>query len=283
MGAARILTVNADDFGFTRGVNRGIVDCHLRGILTSTTLMANGEAFEDAVRLAREHPTLDVGAHFALVQGRSLVTGEPLPATVAELVCALALRRLDPYQELKAQLEKILAAGVRVTHFDTHKHTHLLPPVLEAVLRLAQETGVRWVRRPFDLPLPASRRGTPPAVRVARRAMALAERRFEQRICRAGCRTTDHFAGFQWTGRFDSSDVASLLRALPEGVTEFMTHPGYCDEELRKARTRLKESREAELRALTDPRVREALREAQVRLASYAQLEELAGEAQRPK
>ncbi|MCX8006403.1 MAG: ChbG/HpnK family deacetylase, partial [Burkholderiaceae bacterium] len=199
MGAARILTVNADDFGFTRGVNRGIVDCHLRGILTSTTLMANGEAFEDAVRLAREHPTLDVGAHFALVQGRSLVTGEPLPATVAELVRALALRRLDPYQELKAQLEKILAAGVRVTHFDTHKHTHLLPPVLDAVVRLAGEFGVRWVRRPFDLPLPASRRPVPAGTRLARRAMTALEKRFEKRFRAGGVRTPDHFAGFQWT------------------------------------------------------------------------------------
>lgn len=280
--AARILTVNADDFGFTRGVNRGIVDCHLRGILTATTLMANGEAFEDAVRLARETPTLDIGAHLVLVQGRSVRTGRPLPASVAALVRALALARLDPYEELKAQLEKILAAGVRITHLDTHKHTHLLPPVLDAVLRLAQEYGVRWVRRPFDLPLPASRRGVPAGVRLARRAMRAMEQRMIERIWHAGCRTTDHFAGFQWTGRFDSEDVVCLLKALPEGVTEFMTHPGYCDDELRRARTRLRESREAELRALTDPRVREALREAGIRLASYAELDARGNGAQRP-
>jgi len=280
--AARILTVNADDFGFTRGVNRGIVDCHLRGILTATTLMANGEAFEDAVRLARQTPTLDIGAHLVLVQGRSVRTGRPLPATVAALVRALALARLDPYEELKAQLEKILAAGVRITHLDTHKHTHLLPPVLDAVLRLAQEYGVRWVRRPFDLPLPASRRGVTAGVRLARRAMRAMEQRMTERIRLAGCRTTDHFAGFQWTGRFDSEDVVCLLKALPEGVTEFMTHPGYCDDELRRAATRLRESREAELRALTDPRVREALREADIRLASYAELDARGNGAQRP-
>jgi hopanoid biosynthesis associated protein HpnK len=279
MAARRILTVNADDFGFTGGVNRGILHCHLHGILTSTTLMANGEAFDDAVRLARLHPTLDVGAHLVLVQGRSVLTGQPLPATVSALARALALRRLDPYRELRAQLEKILAAGVRVTHLDTHKHTHLLPPVLDAVLRLAREFGVRWVRRPFDLPLPASARGIPAGVRLARRAMGALERRFAERIRAAGCRTTDHFAGFQWTGRFDADDLAALFRTLPEGVTEFMTHPGYCDVELLGARTRLKQSREAELRALTDPRLRQALGEARIVLASYAQLEELAGEA----
>lgn len=271
--AARILTVNADDFGFTEGVNRGILDCHLRGILTSATLMANGAAFDHAVELARAHPSLDVGAHLVLVQGSSLLTGEPLPQSVPELIGALALRRLHPYSELRAQMERILSAGVRVTHLDTHKHTHLLPPVLDAVLRLAEEHGVRWVRRPFDLPLPASRQPVPAAVRLARRAMAPLERGFQRRIRSRGVRTPDQFAGFQWTGRFTAEDVVALLGALPGGVTEFMTHPGYCDDELRRARTRLRESREEELRVLTDPRVRQAVEDSRIRLASYADLD----------
>jgi len=272
MPPARILAVNADDFGFTRGVNRGIVDCHLRGILTSATLMANGEAFDDAVALAREVPSLDIGAHLVLVQGLSLLGGRPLPPTVPALVRALAFGRIRPYEELRAQVEKILAAGLRITHLDTHKHTHLLPPVLEAVLRIAEEYRVPWVRRPFDLPLPAARRTPPAGVRLARRAMAAVERRFEERIRRSGCRTTDHFAGFQWTGRFTSEDLIALLGALPPGVTEFMAHPGYCTEELWRAKTRLKASREAELRALTDARVREALRANGIRLASFAEI-----------
>jgi predicted glycoside hydrolase/deacetylase ChbG (UPF0249 family) len=185
---------------------------------------------------------------------------------------ALALKQLEPYAELRAQLEKILAAGVRVTHLDTHKHTHLLPPVLDATARLAEEYGVRWVRRPFDLPLPASSRPVPAKVRLARRAMAPLESRMERRLRQCGVRTTDHFAGFQWTGRFTADDVIALFRVLPEGVTEFMTHPGYCDGELRRARTRLKESREEELRVLTDTRLREAIESCGIRLASYADL-----------
>lgn len=272
--AARTLTVNADDFGFTRGVNLGILHCHRSGILTSATLMANGAAFEHAVELARSNPTLDVGAHLTLVQGSSVRDGRPLPASVAALVRALALRRLDPYAELKAQLEKILAAGIRVTHLDTHKHTHLLPPVLDAVLRLGREYGIRWIRRPFDLPLPASRTRVPPAVRLARGAMAPLQRKVEARIRAAGLRSTDHFAGFQWTGRYTAGDVAQLLRSLPPGKTEFMTHPGYCDEELRRAPTRLKESREEELRVLTDPQIRQAVQESGIRLSGYADLDE---------
>src|SRR5207245_3541269 len=80
------LVVNADDFGFTPDVNEGIVEAHCRGILTATTLMANGAAFEDAVRLAGEHPTLDVGCHLVLVSGYSVLTGRPFPPTVPELL-----------------------------------------------------------------------------------------------------------------------------------------------------------------------------------------------------
>src|SRR5499427_10716150 len=157
-GSIRLI-VNADDFGFTRDVNAGIVDAHRDGILTATTLMANGDAFDDAVRQARETPSLDVGCHLVLIQGRSLLTGRALPATLPQLLAALARRELRVYDELAAQVRHIEQAGIRPTHLDTHKHTHLAPPVLDAVARLAQEHGVPWVRRPFDFPLSAT--GTP--------------------------------------------------------------------------------------------------------------------------
>src|SRR4051812_19361415 len=98
--SSRRLVVNADDFGFAHDVNRGILQAHAHGILTATTLMANGTAFEDAVRLAREHPTLDVGCHLVLVQGESVAhRGKQLPETLKQLIAALTARRLDPYQE----------------------------------------------------------------------------------------------------------------------------------------------------------------------------------------
>jgi predicted glycoside hydrolase/deacetylase ChbG (UPF0249 family) len=272
MPADRALTVNADDFGFTKDVNAGIVEAHTRGILTSTTLMANGAAFEDALRLARLHPALDIGVHFVLVQGESLVSGNPLPATVSQLLQALALRRIDVYGELRAQILKIVEAGIRPTHLDTHKHTHLLPPVLDAAARLAGEFGVRWVRRPMDLPLHGSPAEVPWKVRAVSRAFGLLRSRFHRKLSEHGCRTTDHFAGFQLTGRYSAEDILHLLGGLPAGSTEFMTHPGKCTAELRSAVTRLKQSRESELRALTDPRVAEAIRAQGIRLTPYSTL-----------
>jgi predicted glycoside hydrolase/deacetylase ChbG (UPF0249 family) len=123
----KYLVVNADDFGFTRDVNAGIVDAYGTGILRATTLMANGEAFADAVALARANPALDIGCHLVLVQGRSVANpGTTLPDTVTDLLRALALRRIDPYRELRAQVVHILEAGMEPSHLDTHKHTHLL-------------------------------------------------------------------------------------------------------------------------------------------------------------
>ena len=260
----RKLVVNADDFGFTRDVNQGIIEAHRQGILTATTIMSVGAAFEDAVRLARENPTLDIGVHLVLV-------GQPpFPMTVARLTQAVVLKRIRIYEELSAQVRRVLDAGLQPSHLDTHKHTHLLPPVLNAVARIAEDFKIPWVRRPFDFPLQRGRVSW--EKRAVSRAFGVVRQRFGRVLATHGCRSTDHFAGFQITGKFDASDVAALIRSLPEGSTEFMCHPGICTAELRAARTRLKESREEELRALTAPEVRDALRESGVELATYREL-----------
>jgi predicted glycoside hydrolase/deacetylase ChbG (UPF0249 family) len=268
----RRLVVNADDFGFTPDVNHGIIEAHCGGILTSTTLMANGDAFADAVRLARATPTLDIGCHLVLIGGESLTSGRQLPATVPQLLAALARREIRIYEELAAQVRRIVDAGLRPTHLDTHKHTHLAPPVLDAVARLSAETGIRWVRRPFDFPLTGLRGRVPRAKQLTSDALGLLRRRFHRVLERYGCRTTDHFAGFQITGRFRTSELVQLLDGLPEGTTEFMCHPGRCGEALRRARTRLKESREEELEALLAPEARDAVERNHIELVGFGRL-----------
>jgi len=112
--------------------------------------MANGDAFEDAVRRAAATPSLDIGCHLVLIQGRSLLSGRELPRTWKELLRATARRELDIYHELRAQVEKLVDAGITPSHFDTHKHTHVLPNVFSAVVRLAKEFAVPFIRLPFD-------------------------------------------------------------------------------------------------------------------------------------
>lgn len=260
----KFLITNADDFGYTRDVNEGIVHAHRQGILTATTLMATGAAFDHAVALALENPTLDVGVHLVLVGS------DGFPPTVAQLIRQIALGRIRIYDELAAQVRKVQNAGLQPTHLDTHKHTHLLPPVLNAVARIASEFKIPWVRRPFDLPLHGA--GVPWRRQAISKTLGFARARFHRVLERHQCRTTDHFAGFQLTGHYDAAELARLIRGLPEGSTEFMCHPGFCTQELQAAPTRLKESRRRELDALTSAEVRQAIEESNVTLARYTEI-----------
>ncbi len=252
------LIINADDFGFTSDVNAGIVHAHGHGILTSTTLMANGDAFEDAVRLAKETPSLDIGCHLVLVQGRSLISGQPLPETLRQLIAKLPGRKLDVYAELRVQIEKILSAGLRLTHLDTHKHTHIVPSIFRIVARLAHEFAIPYVRLPLDESLP-----------LARVPCAMASRFYRGLASRYNVRMTCHFLGYRLTGSLNEETLAAALRHIPEGTTEFMCHPGFAGPELHAARTRLKESRERELEALTSPRIRELIAQHGVTLTGF--------------
>jgi chitin disaccharide deacetylase len=266
-GVGTSLIVNADDFGFTRDVNEGIVEAHTNGIVTATTLMANGDAFDDAVRLAGENPSLDVGCHLVLVQGRSVADpSRELPATIGELTRILLRRKLSVYEELRAQVLKIVRAGIRPTHLDTHKHTHLLPPVLQATARIAHEFGIPWVRRPFDFGIDAGARMTKSAVALG---MRVARPGFARAL--GELKTTDHFAGFQITGTLQQANLIETLERLPQGLTEFMCHPGKLGPELRMAATRLKESREMELAALVSPEVASVIERRGIKLVNYRQ------------
>ncbi len=161
----RRLIVNADDFGFTAGVNRAIAEAHTRGIVTSTTLMANGRAFDDAVRLAKTMPRLSVGCHVVLIDGEPVLDAELLPSitsasssgarfrdglkSFAPRALAGGLDTGEIEAEASAQIRKLQAAGISVSHVDTHKHTHLFPTVLRPLLRAARTCGVQAIRNPF--------------------------------------------------------------------------------------------------------------------------------------
>lgn len=262
------LIVNADDFGYTRSVNEGIVEAHRDGILTATTLMANGAAFDHAVELTRQNPTLDVGCHLVLVEGQSVLDpSRALPATLADTVRAVWRGKLAVYDELRAQVEKILGTGIRPTHLDAHKHTHLMPAVLEAVGRLAREFGIPWVRRPFDF-------GIDRGARVEKNVIGMGLRVLRPRFARVlrDLKMTDHFAGFLVTGTLREKNLIETIERLPEGLTEFMCHPGRMSDELESAATRLKQSREVELRALVSPEVRRAIERRGIELVNYRQL-----------
>ena len=276
------LIVNADDFGLTRGVNRAIVELHDAGLLTSTTLMALAGATTDAIEKAQAAPKLGVGCHIVLVDGDpalpprqipSLIearTGKFLPTLGGFLARLLTgrIRAAEIEAEAQAQIASLQAKGLRLTHVDTHKHTHMFPTVLRAVLRAAQSCQVGAIRNPFE---PAWAIDATPRARWMRVAEVRLLRRMEplcrRMIAEAGFATTNGTLAVVGTGTFNAETVRALLSKIPAGTFELVTHPGYNDADLDRVRTRLRASREAERQALA------ALREfAEIELISFAQL-----------
>ncbi len=289
----RRLIVNADDFGFTAGVNRAIVEAHTHGILTSSTLMANGPAFDDAVALAETVPRLSVGCHIVLIDGRPVTDAARLPSITAKSsgearfrdgLKSFALRALagllDPEEietEATAQIRKIQSAGIAVTHVDTHKHTHLFPAVLRPLLRAARACGVRAIRNPFG-PRQPMRSGdllSRPSLwtRYAEvRFLRSLSGRFRSAAEKEGFITPDGTLGVVVTGALDETLFRGMAAIIPEGTWEFVCHPGYNDQDLKSAKTRLRESREKELRVLTLPEAGEVLSKQGISLISYRDL-----------
>jgi chitin disaccharide deacetylase len=299
--AMRRLIVNADDFGFTAGINRGIVEAHSRGVVTSSTLMANGRAFSDAVQLARTMPQLSVGCHVVLIDGQPLLDPKTIPSLIdrdaagkfgrdsgaarfRDGIGGFALRaltgRLDPREieeEATAQIRKLQDAGIVVSHLDTHKHTHLFPRVLRPLLKAGAACGVRALRNPFGprRPLRSSQLLARPGVWTRYAEMRVLQgfaASFRAAAEKEGFATPDGTLGVEVTGVIDETLFRAIATSIPDGTWEFVCHPGYNDADLGAAKTRLRESRETELRALTLPEARETLSQAGIELISYRDL-----------
>ena len=288
----RRLIINADDFGLTSGVNRAIIEAHQQGVVKSSTLMANGPAFDNAVTCARALPSLAVGCHILLVDGDPVLPPTEVPSLLAAKdavsfpagLTTLARRalagRIDPRQietEALAQIRKIQNAGIRVSHFDTHKHTHIFPWVLRPLLKAARARGVPALRNPFppldELPWSVllSRVGL-----WKRYAQLKFLRRFasdfQRAVKRAGLFTTDGTIGIAVTGTLDVKLFCHIVESLPEGTWEFVCHPGYDDADLHATRTRLKASRRREFEVLTSAAAKDVLIRRGIELVSFRDL-----------
>jgi predicted glycoside hydrolase/deacetylase ChbG (UPF0249 family) len=235
---SRLLIVSADDFGLTDGVCRAVLTGHREGIVTSTSLLAVGRSFDLAVRMLLEHPSLDVGAHLAIVgEDPPLLTAREIPTLVDKrgafplsyrtVVLRGLTRRIDPAdvrREFSAQLQRIRAAGVPVSHLDTHQHTHLWPAVGSALIDLAVQSAIPAVRTPN------SGRLLPVGWGVNLLAV-----RLRGMIGRAGLTTTDGYRGLDEAGAFDQAQFERTMAAFGSATdkastglntVEINTHPG---------------------------------------------------------
>lgn len=290
----RRLIINADDFGMTSGVNRAIIEAHRAGTVTSCTLMANEPAVEDAAALASRTPSLAVGCHIVMVDGRPLSPADNVSSLItsrngndarfrpgiAQLALAAVSGKIQPSDvrhEASAQIVRLQSRGIALSHVDCHMHSHILPVVSGAVLRAASEHGIRAVRNPFEPAWSVAATHKSSSLRSWNRSsqvtiLRFLEPQFLRMVKESGMKTTEGTIAIAVTGLLDRDLLRRLVDAMPEGTWELVTHPGYNDQDLAGAKTELKQSRAVELELLKWAGTLDLLRSRGIQLITYREL-----------
>ena len=281
----RHLVVNADDLGLTTEVNDGIFDAHERGVLTSASLFANAPATRDAITRLRDLPSLGVGCHLTLVDGRPTLSPDRIPTLVDDdgrfrrswkpFIVACMLGRVSLHEvehELTAQVCRLVEQGVRLTHLDSHKHVHAYPAIFSIVAHIAARFGIPVLRVPFErgwsLRADARSRWNVRYQAALNAATWPWSRRSYEVAASLRLQTPD-FAGRHHTGVLTMSVLEEIVRRLRPGVTELMVHPGFVDDELLRMNTRLLDSRREEVDLLCDAHLPRLLTDENISLVRH--------------
>lgn len=282
MNALRLI-VNGDDFGRNARLNEALIQAHEQGVLTSASLMVAGDAVQDALVRAREHPALAVGLHLALTGTASTLAACQVPhlldrqgrlpssPTHAGLACFFSpAARRELRRELSAQFERFAETGLVLSHVDSHNMMHLHPAVLPVVLPLAEQYGAGGIRLPRDdlrRTLRLDRSHLAGKVALASVYALLCQLALRQ-VARSSLAYADRVYGLLQSGRMHEAFVAGLLQRIPPAVSsaEMYLHPSTqtCDGPYGP--------NPGDLAALLSPRVRQAIDERGAQLTTYPAL-----------
>ena len=231
------LIVTADDFGAALEVNDAVEQAHRHGVLTAASLMVSGTAARDAVARAKAMPSLRVGLHLVLVDGKPVLPARAVPDLVdaygffrndmARAGAAMFFRpkvREQLAAEMAAQFEAFTVTGLRLDHVNAHKHFHLHPTIAGLMVAMAKAHGVRGARVPLEPKAPLKRieahQGSATVALTAPFARAL-----RVRFRRAGIAAPDQVFGLAWSGAMTPRRFRGLIENLPDGLTEIYLHP----------------------------------------------------------
>ena len=278
------LIINADDFGLSESVNKGIVETHTKGVLTSTTIMANMPAAEQAVDLAKNLPTLGLGVHLNLTAGKPLCRDNtvklildsqgyfalsPGKLALASLITGKVRTAIET--ELASQIQWLIDKGIKPTHLDSHKHIHSFPTIFPIVCRLAKRFGISAIRYTFE-PKQVSQLPWPVTDRESRKRASLVRTMAKiNRWQNPSFFKTDALLGTAHTGNINVNFFRAVSLYNIASTAELMTHPGYTYD-LDATRTRLVKQREVELEALCSEKTKNLFKDAGTKLIHYGQL-----------
>ncbi|MEH1890044.1 MAG: hopanoid biosynthesis-associated protein HpnK [Nostoc sp.] len=268
----RFAIINGDDFGFSRGVNQAIIQAHEQGVLTSTSLMVTGDAAEEAIALARNHPNLAIGLHLVLVCGQSVLPPEQIPHLVdskgnfpdSALKAGLRYQfqsaaHEELRQEIRAQLEKFRDSGLPLSHLDGHLHLHAHPVILRILVELAQEFDIRFIRLPSEeLGMNLKLDSRELVTKLVWAAVFGRLRRYgEDLLISHGIKFADKVYGLLQTGNMTEEYLLGLIPQIQADLVEIYSHPAVFN------------PGDVELAALLSEQVREVLNVNGFELTNY--------------
>jgi predicted glycoside hydrolase/deacetylase ChbG (UPF0249 family) len=275
------LVVNADDFGMSAAISRGILRAHRDGIVTSASLLGNTPDLPRARAMLAEAPGLGVGVHLALCGGRpvappdtipSLVMADgALPARGQEFITAWARGRIIPAEverELDAQVSRVRDAGIAIDHLDTHHHLGFLPVVGRAVEAVARRHGIAGIRSAVERPTLAWAADPRRGIEAGMITLSAWLTRRQLGARRHGPQSW----GYVESGHLDEIRILEIIGRLGPGPHELICHPGEAPAEGEPPDTSRRYQRTAELASLTSAKVRRALEQRDVRLCRWGDL-----------
>lgn len=275
------LIVNADDFGLSDIINEGILESYLKGILRSTSLVANGKAFDHSLEIIRSHPELDVGVHLTLVEEKPILDENKVPSLIfknghfynhandfTKRYLSKKISFNEVKNELNAQIEKILDNRIVISHMDSHQHLHLLPRILDITIELANRYKIKFIRLPKEKFRSYMFHDLNEITRIEQMAVvnslcSKAKKKISNR--------TDHFVGFYYGGKLRRQNLLKLIENLPnDGICELMCHPGLSNYSTDYSHWNYRQIEE--MHALIDVEVSELIVKKNIQIASFKNL-----------
>lgn len=277
------LIVNADDFGLDSEINCGIIEAHKFGIVTNTSLVTCGRAFEEAIQLAKVYKDLGVGIHLTVNEERPILSRDKIRTLLDEdkgsfLNYPTFIRRFlsgrivlnQMYSEFESQIEKFIATGLNPTHLDSHKHIHLIPKILEIVLELAKKFDIPRIRL-SRIPIIRNLRSKRYLRMIEVLGLSVLANIQLKKIKRYNINTPDYCYGLIDSGYLDENRLTDILNRLPTGTNELICHPGFVTDDLLN-RYRWNYNWLTELKALTNSNVKTLVKNLNIQLIRYDEI-----------
>ncbi|MFA5144804.1 MAG: ChbG/HpnK family deacetylase [Candidatus Omnitrophota bacterium] len=236
---AKKIVINADDFGLSRGINEGIINCINAGIVNSVSLVANGSEFEAAVKLLEKNSGFETGIHFVLTEEKALLNKKEIPTLVDKggyfprnwfsflgLFCTGKIKIYEINKELEAQISKMIHSGIKISHIDSHCHIHLLPGIIDLIIKLANKYRINFIRIPSEYCAPLrilNKKGLKVLI------LNLLSYKARKKIKRNGLFCIDSALGIYNSGNLNPavfSGIIRRIRGLPFNSFELISHPG---------------------------------------------------------